>query len=160
MSRAEFFCFLRGIGGLINPHRKIYGPIYDYGCECHDGWLELIAELIQKLVETGWTREIRQIKEKFGGLRFYANGLPENGNDLIAEYEKRSYEICEVCGSTDKVRLCGNRWVKTLCDQCAWPWLERQYLTKLRCVHRQSNQQLAHRERFSVTVEFTSAAVQ
>jgi len=136
MSRKEFSHFLKKTGGLIHSHRKANGPIYDYVCECDEGWFELIAELIRELIDAGWTREIRQIKEKFGGLRFYADGLPQNGIELINKYEKQSYQICEICGSTDKVRLCGHRWVKTLCDPCSWPWLERQYLVRLRCVHR------------------------
>jgi hypothetical protein len=118
MSKEEFFHFLKEIGGLINSRRKTDGPIFNYSCECNDGWLRLIAELIGGLVDAGWTREIRQIKEKFGGLRFYADGLPQNGAELIMEYEKRSYEICEICGSTDNVRLRGASWVKTLCDRC------------------------------------------
>jgi hypothetical protein len=125
MSKEGFFQFLKMTGGLINSHGKMDGPVYDYGRECNDGWLELIAELIQELTDAGWTREILQIKEKFGGLRFYAGGLPQNGDEVIAKYEHRSYTICEICGSTDKVRLCGHRWVKTLFDQCARPWLGR-----------------------------------
>jgi hypothetical protein len=136
MSREEFFQFLKTTGGLVYPNGDLPHPISIFGVECDDGWLELIAELIRELVDAGWTREIRQIKEKFGGLRFYADGLSEKRVEIIMKYEKRSYEICEICGSTDKVRLCGYRWVKTLCDQCAWPWLERQYLVRLRCVHR------------------------
>ncbi len=121
MSKEEFFNFLKEIGGLINIRRKMDGPLCNYGCECSDGWLELIAELIQELVDAGWTREIRQIKEKFGGLRFYADGLPHSGIEIVGKYERRSFTICEICGSTDQVRLCGTRWVKTLCDQCQPP---------------------------------------
>lgn len=135
MSRREFDQFLKMTGGLIRPHSKMEGPVFHYACECDEGWLELIADLIRELTEAGWTREIRQIKEKFGRLCFYADGLPENGIELIIKYEKRSLTVCERCGSTDKVRLCGYKWVKTLCDQCAWSWLERQYQVRLRCVH-------------------------
>jgi hypothetical protein len=125
MSRQEFFHFIKMTGGLVYPNGALPHPITIFGVECDDGWLELIAELIRELIDAGWTREIRQIKEKFGGLRFYADGLPENGYEIIARYEKRSYATCERCGSTDKVRLCGDNWVKTLCDQCAGRWLER-----------------------------------
>jgi hypothetical protein len=137
MSKEDFFHFLKKTGGLINSGRKMDGPVYNYGCQCDAGWLELIAELIRELVEAGWTREILQIKEKFGGLRFYADGLSETCAKLIIKYEKRSYTICELCGSTDNVRLCGHRWVKTLCEECGRPWLQGQYLIKLPCVHRQ-----------------------
>jgi hypothetical protein len=125
MLKEEFYHFLEGTGGLIHPNRKLPAPISLFGIECDDGWLELIAQLIQELIDAGWTRETLQIKEKSGGLCFYANGLPQNGREIIAKYENRSYEICERCGSTDKVTLCGDSWVKTLCGQCAPPWLER-----------------------------------
>lgn len=139
MSKDEFIDFLIAIGGLIyaRPSRPT-APIYQNICECDEGWYELIAELIRELIQAGWTREIRQIKEKFGGLRFYASGLTENCADLIIIYEARSFTICEICGSGNNVRLCGTRWVKTLCDQCAPSWLQRQYLIKLRCVHKSS----------------------
>lgn len=125
MSRKEFKKFLKETGGLVQPDRKLPAPISLFGIECNDGWLEMIAQLIRELINAGWTREILQIKEKFGGLCFYAKGLPENGNEIIAKYEKRSYEICERCGSTEHVKLRGDHWVKTLCDQCAGPWLNR-----------------------------------
>lgn len=127
MTKKEFFQFIELTGGFILSNRDLPDPIEIFGIECDEGWLELIAELIRELVDAGWTREIRQIKEKFGGLCFYAKGLPENGREIIDRHENRSYKICELCGSTDKVKLCGDNWVKTLCDQCAGPWLERQY---------------------------------
>jgi len=131
MTREEFYHFLKMNGGLIIAHRKMAGPVYQYGCACDEGWFELIAGLIRELIDAGWTREISQIKEKFGGLRFYAEGLPDNGMDIIIKYMKRSFEICECCGSTDKVKLCGYRWLKTLCEECERTWLDRQYPIKV-----------------------------
>ena len=125
MSKEEFNQFLKEIGGLINSKGPLPHPISIFGIECDDGWLEMIAQLIQELIYAGWTREMRQIKEKFGGLRFYADGLTNETAEIIMKYEKRSNEICERCGSTNRVTLCGDNWVKTLCDQCAGPWLER-----------------------------------
>jgi len=131
MSKKEFYQSVNETGGLVYPNGKLPSPISLFGIECDHGWLELIAELIQALVATGWTREILQIKEKYGGLCFYANGLPENGHEIIERFENRSYEICERCGSTDKVKLREDNWIKTLCDQCAVPWLERQNQIRL-----------------------------
>jgi len=124
MSKEEFNRFLKETGGLVHPEGGLHS-ITLFGVECDDGWLELIAELIRELINAGWTREVQQIKEKFGGLCFYAIGLPENGYEIISRYEKRSYEICERCGSTDDVSLCEDNWLKTLCGRCAGPWLAR-----------------------------------
>ena len=49
----------------------------------------MIAELIRELIDAGWTREILQIKEKYGVLCFYAAGLPKNGHEIIERYENR-----------------------------------------------------------------------
>ena len=110
-------------------------PVIGNPCECDAGWYELIADLIRELIQAGWTREISQIKEKFGGLRFYASGLPENGHEIIKRYEERALKTCEICGSEYKVKLRGYRWVKTLCHNCAGPWLERHYCFKLRWIY-------------------------
>lgn len=125
MSKAEFKTFLNTIGGLIYANGDLPTPIELFGIECDDGWLELIAELIRELINAGWTRETLQIKEKFGGLCFYAEGIPENGMEIILRYEQRSYSICEVCGSDQCVKMRNNDWMKTLCDQCAGPWHEK-----------------------------------
>jgi hypothetical protein len=57
---------------------------------------------------------VAQIKEKFGGLRFYYQG----GDDIIAGMvrmaEAWADRSCEDCGNPGKQR--GGGWVRTLCD--------------------------------------------
>jgi hypothetical protein len=55
-----------------------------------------------------------QVKEKFGGLRFYVGGATEKIYDYITFAESMSYRTCEVCGSPGKRYTDG--WHKTLCD--------------------------------------------
>ena len=47
--------------------------------------------------------EVLQIKEKFGGLRWYAGHVPremyEEHSDLIHDYETMSYRTCVICGA-------------------------------------------------------------
>lgn len=57
---------------------------------------------------------IRQIKEKFGGLRFYVSCSNDEIHNYIAFAEQMSYRTCEVCGAPGE-RRSGN-WIKTLCD--------------------------------------------
>lgn len=84
-----------------------------------DGWVNLVDELCSKLtpllVESyanyplnedtsmiGIT--VDQIKEKFGGLRFYCSFLTEDpdlwgkANSIIDEYEDKSYDVCQISG--------------------------------------------------------------
>lgn len=35
------------------------------------GWFPIVEELIGHLLLLGWDRDLRQVKEKFGSLRFY-----------------------------------------------------------------------------------------
>ena len=73
--------------------------------ECDDGWGPLIAELEAKLKALSPDYTVSQVKEKFGGLRYYANPgevdseASERFYDLIREAEAKSYETCKCCGS-------------------------------------------------------------
>lgn len=73
----EFEDFLKSIGGLVDGRSPEKKPIFENIWQCGDGWLELIRDLIVELIAAGWNKEIRQIEEKFGGLSFYANGIPD-----------------------------------------------------------------------------------
>ena len=55
-----------------------------------------------------------QVKEKFGGLRFYVNGATEKHWSYITFAESMSYKTCEVCGSPGERYTDG--WHTTLCD--------------------------------------------
>jgi hypothetical protein len=91
------------------------------------GWLPLIKELDRELSALDSDYGIVQIKEKFGGLRFYF----EPSSDCSAEvadamfelehkYERESYLRCELCGSREDVETSGHGgyWIKTLCLEC------------------------------------------
>jgi len=55
-----------------------------------------------------------QVKEKFGGLRFYVNGATDKHWNFISVAENMSYRTCEECGSAGKTYT--NGWHTTLCD--------------------------------------------
>jgi len=81
-----------------------------------DGWIPLVEELIQKLIDLGWNKKIAQIKEKFGTLRVYLDDATEEMRELVYKYEAKSAEICELCGKPGIIR--GRWWVKCKCDGC------------------------------------------
>ena len=117
----DFNDFLSSIGGLVNGYYPNREPILSFGiCECDEGWLMLIQNLIKELIEIGWNKEIRQIKEKFASLRFYTNGLPDGGFEIIHKYEELSFQTCEICGSTENVsvkKFQNKNWIRSLCDK-------------------------------------------
>lgn len=55
-----------------------------------------------------------QVKEKFGGLRFYVEGGTSEIHNFIAMAESMSYRTCEECGSPGNVYRKG--WHKTMCE--------------------------------------------
>lgn len=57
-----------------------------------------------------------QVKEKFGGLRFYTNGHDEFCSGLIDMAECMSECTCEVCGGPGK--LITNGWWHCICPEC------------------------------------------
>jgi hypothetical protein len=58
-----------------------------------------------------------QVKEKFGGLRFYVDRATEKHYHYIEFADDMSYHICEECGSPGKLYAQG--WHKTLCEKHA-----------------------------------------
>ena len=89
-----------------------------WGIAVGDGWYDIIDKLSEKLESYGIVAE--QVKEKFGGLRFYIGGCSKEIFDEvyghIREAEKLASQTCEVCGKPGKSR--GGGWIKTLCDEC------------------------------------------
>lgn len=55
-----------------------------------------------------------QVKEKFGGLRFYVQAATEKHYNYISFAESMSYCTCEECGAPGKPYT--NGWHVTLCD--------------------------------------------
>lgn len=58
---------------------------------------------------------VHQIKEKFGGLRFYYDGGDEYVRGLVSMAESWAAYTCETCGERGKHR--GGGWIRTLCDK-------------------------------------------
>lgn len=63
------------------------------------------------------TIRIDQIKEKFGGLRFYYSGGDDAIHGMVSLAESLSYKICEGCGSTKDIGYTKG-WITTMCKEC------------------------------------------
>lgn len=90
--------------------------------EIGEGWYPLVEPLFKYIEEYNKTAEtpieVIQVKEKFGGLRFYTSAGTKELHDMIDEAEAKSYTICEMCGKPGKTRS-RYHWLCTLCDECA-----------------------------------------
>ncbi|MGB8478936.1 MAG: hypothetical protein WCE63_08855, partial [Acidobacteriaceae bacterium] len=67
--------------------------------------------------ETGHQFKVVQVKEKFGGLRFYVEDANEVIRQRIELAEMESFDTCEVCGKPGRRRSGG--WIQTQCDEHA-----------------------------------------
>ena len=102
---------------------KMFGEKYG-GFACGEGWwpiLEKLCSNIQSHID--WKNRqleavpqvtVAQIKEKFGGLRFYYDGGDEQIRGMVQMAEAWADTSCEECGAPGKRRDGG--WIKTLCD--------------------------------------------
>lgn len=90
------------------------GVIISFEFECGDGWYELLKELSKKLYplieesrkvpnEFGFYSKATQVKEKFGGLRFYMTTASDEMHDIIDEFEALSTKTCEICGDPGSI---------------------------------------------------------
>jgi hypothetical protein len=100
---------------------------YDYSYNelwaLEKGWAkafgyELICELRDALIEADYLDKYRitQIKEKYGGLRWYDFGAPEKAFEVIRIYTEKSYETCFICGEPATHETYG--WINYVCETC------------------------------------------
>jgi hypothetical protein len=92
-----------------------------------EGWypiIEILCANIQSHIDW-WNKNhekhpvveqvvVEQIKEKFGGLRFYYQGGDDYIRGLVTMAEHWADSSCEECGAPGTRRSGG--WVRTLCD--------------------------------------------
>lgn len=90
---------------------------------CDAGWYPIIVELDSRLAAVDPDYELRQVKEKFGGLRYYFRASdPKLSNDmraLVDAAETRCETTCETCGQPGVLHTGRHSWLKTLCAACA-----------------------------------------
>ena len=81
-----------------------------------EGWSEILDDLVRDLETLGWDGTVYQVKEKFGGLRFYIGDGGDEIWERIRKAEEESIKTCEDCGADGKRR--GGSWIRTLCEEC------------------------------------------
>jgi phosphotransacetylase len=95
------------------------------------GWLPIIDKLcgcIQSYIDNhvSYTKDgeyrpaqvtCTQMKEKFGGLRFYTNGHDEMVEGMIRMAEHLCYNTCEECGTEEDLGVTSG-WISIKCRNC------------------------------------------
>jgi len=93
---------------------------YKYEFAVGDGWFKILFDLVGGIKSNDekkgdWITKVTQVKEKFGGLRFYVTGTSDKNWKLIHNAEQKSYGVCEETGSEVEVGTWNDGWVRTLC---------------------------------------------
>ena len=120
----------------IKSHVKNENRNRDYQMKWKFGtWLQVISfrhgnkyNRLNKLIKWSFMKmprgaphihfpRITQVKEKFGGLRFYYDGGDNVISGMVSLTESLSYRTCETCGSTKDVGQTKG-WITTICKKC------------------------------------------
>lgn len=110
------------IAALPEPIQKHVLPDDPYWCYVPDGWRDLVVELNEKLEEIKPDYVLHQVKEKFGGLRYYIDhvGLDDDTRDklwdVISEYENKSFTVCDVSGKPGRPSV-KRGYIRTRCEE-------------------------------------------
>jgi len=132
---------------LFKHKNDLMNSLMGFGFECDDGWFKLIDNLCKDIYsfykEHGDHKipthfYVEQVKEKYGGLRFYTTGCQGEVHDIIDKAELDSYYICEMCGDDIRNHVYNDGeyhsyyrdnlgWIRTLCDKCL-----KKHIKKLR----------------------------
>ena len=105
-----------------------------WGFCCGDGWYDILDSLCNQIQHhIDWKQEQKekynrgegcaqvvavQVKEKFGGLRFYYDGGDDMIDGMVRMAESWASHTCETCGDKGKHRVTGG-WHYVACDKHA-----------------------------------------
>lgn len=108
------------------PNAEMFGS-QSIGADSGPGWEVLLEPCMRVLHDNGC--KVAQIKQKFGGLRFYWEfdenkkltdsekaAISSKINPIIDRSEKLSFATCEVCA--DSIDPPRNPGYRTVCDSC------------------------------------------
>lgn len=112
------------IAELPEPIRKHVLPDDPYWCYVPDGWCGIVCKMNEHLEAIQPDYILHQVKEKFGGLRFYTH-TPKRANDehdlfwiIVSYYEQFSFRVCDQCGERGSQWIKGG-YVRTRCEEHA-----------------------------------------
>ncbi len=104
----------------LDPHRPSLAPILarmtgDAAVWVDAGWDHILLEADRRLAAIDPDYEVHQVKEKYGGLRYYCSldRHPE-GYRVIAEAELEAARSCERCGEPGEIDR-QTPYIRTLC---------------------------------------------
>jgi hypothetical protein len=109
---------------MEEKYSKMFSQPYG-GFAVGEGWWPILQALCSNIQHyINWKNKdsevvpqvvVAQIKEKFGGLRFYYDGGDDRIQGMVSMAESWADKTCETCGKPGRRREGG--WIRTLCDE-------------------------------------------
>jgi hypothetical protein len=109
----------QGNPGRVNWHGVPSGwlPIIDKLCGCIQWYIDHHVSYTKDGQYKPNQVTCTQMKEKFGGLRFYTNGHDEVIEGMIKMAEHLCDSTCQDCGSEEDLGVTSG-WITVLCRNC------------------------------------------
>ena len=105
----------------IEALKNKFLPNYYKSVDVDEGWYQIVVDCDNLLTEIDPNYQIAQIKQKFGGLRYYFQPSDVNNGELyvkmnavVLAYEKIASMTCEATGKPGVLMKSKGGWVKTL----------------------------------------------
>ena len=102
----------------IEALKEKFVPEYYKSIDVDEGWYQIVVNCDKELIKIDPNYQIFQIKQKFGGLRYYFH--PSQSDTLkemqkvIAKYEAIAKITCEATGNPGVLMRSKSGWYKTL----------------------------------------------
>ena len=105
----------------IEALKNKFLPNYYKSVDVDEGWYQIVVDCDNLLTEIDPNYQIAQIKQKFGGLRYYFQPSDVNNgelyvkmNSVILAHEKIASITCEATGKPGVLMKSRSGWLKTL----------------------------------------------
>ena len=106
------------IGAQINELKNRIEKPYSPFIEVDEGWFQIVLDCHKELEALDPEYKLLQIKEKFGGLRYYFQpsnlDVWDEMNKVVSKYEEIASRTCEVTGKPGILMKSIGSWYKTL----------------------------------------------
>ncbi len=102
----------------IEELKKKIAPEYWKSIDVDEGWYQLIVDCDKELTAIDPNYQIFQVKQKFGGLRYYFQPSQSDTSvamrEVVAKYEAIAASTCEATGKPGVLMESIGGWRKTL----------------------------------------------
>jgi hypothetical protein len=102
----------------IEELKKKIAPEYWKSIDVDEGWYQLIIDCDKELIAIDPNYQIFQVKQKFGGLRYYFQPSQSDTSvamrEVVAKYEDIASKTCSATGGPGVLMKSIGGWYKTV----------------------------------------------